>query len=166
MVDSVSVELEDSDDDVSQAQLRRSKNSNELKMVCVCESITRGGQDQHVQTTLRNFFPPSVLPSSFTTHPAAAAAPPPAIATCPVTLPFHIITSPNNFKQTEMYAWNILSALSLLVSLTAPTAAQIVYDSIHNKTSLVGTWSSGSKNVVTGLVRKHACFLQLGDLLN
>ena len=124
----------------------------------MCESITRGGQEQQAQTTLRNFFPPSVLPSSFTTHPAAAAAPPPAIATCPVTLPFHIITSPNNFKQTEMYAWNILSALSLLVSLTAPTAAQIVYDSIHNKTSLVGTWSSGSKNVVTGLVRKPACF--------
>ena len=45
--------------------------------MCVCESITRGGQEQQAQTTLRNFFPPSVLPSSFTTHPAAAAAAPP-----------------------------------------------------------------------------------------
>ncbi|KAF8553651.1 hypothetical protein OG21DRAFT_1463724 [Imleria badia] len=41
-----------------------------------------------------------------------------------------------------------LSLLSLI--LTAPVFGQIVYNQAHNITSLVGTWSSGSQNVVTG----------------
>jgi len=42
----------------------------------------------------------------------------------------------------------------VLASFTGTTSAQsqvpIIYDSIHNVTSLAGTWSSGSKNVLTG----------------
>ena len=44
-----------------------------------------------------------------------------------------------------------LSLLLALAPLVAPQ--QIVFDSIHNATSIVGTWSSGSKHVVTGPVR-------------
>ncbi|KAK2465271.1 hypothetical protein APHAL10511_002625 [Amanita phalloides] len=38
----------------------------------------------------------------------------------------------------------------LLASATVVYSQNIVYDSIHNATSLVGTWSSGSKAVSTG----------------
>lgn len=44
----------------------------------------------------------------------------------------------------------ILVHLFALVLASTPALGQIVYDSIHNATSLVGTWSSGSKGVVTG----------------
>lgn len=46
-----------------------------------------------------------------------------------------------------------LLVASLAVSQIPSAAAQdIVYDSIHNVTSLLGTWSSGSGNVRTGVV--------------
>lgn len=37
-----------------------------------------------------------------------------------------------------------------MASTTSAQQAQIVYDSIHNVTSLQGTWSSGSQHVLTG----------------
>jgi len=41
--------------------------------------------------------------------------------------------------------------LTLVLSLAPVVISQdIVYDSIHNATTIVGTWSSGSRNVVTG----------------
>jgi hypothetical protein len=42
----------------------------------------------------------------------------------------------------------------LVVALASLPAhgQQIVYDSIHNATVLTGTWSSGSKAVLTGAV--------------
>jgi len=44
------------------------------------------------------------------------------------------------------------SIVCLVLASLAPTAfsQDIVYDSIHNATTLVGTWSSGSRAVVTG----------------
>lgn len=48
----------------------------------------------------------------------------------------------------------LLPVVSLLASLSLPARGQaqvpIVYDSIHNATPIVGTWASGSRNVVTG----------------
>ncbi|KAH8109764.1 chaperone for protein-folding within the ER, fungal-domain-containing protein [Phellopilus nigrolimitatus] len=50
-----------------------------------------------------------------------------------------------------MHSMHIVSLVAfLLSSLSFPVLAQVVYDSIHNKTSLQGTWASGSKHVVTG----------------
>ena len=49
----------------------------------------------------------------------------------------------------------ILASLFTLVlaSFIGPTSSQqIVYDAIHNATTIVGTWSSGAKNVLTGPV--------------
>lgn len=47
-----------------------------------------------------------------------------------------------------------LTALFLyffLPLVTVPVLAQdVVYDQIHNVTTIYGTWSSGSQNVVTG----------------
>src|SRR5260221_8162984 len=54
----------------------------------------------------------------------------------------------------------ILSSILALVlaSFASPVLAQddqgpIVFDSIHNATTIYGTWSSGSQRVVTGPVR-------------
>ncbi|KAG8908392.1 Reversal of tor2 lethality [Tulasnella sp. 403] len=45
----------------------------------------------------------------------------------------------------------ILATLLFSLSSTPSVTAQdVVYDSTHNSTSLLGTWSSGSGNVVTG----------------
>jgi len=42
---------------------------------------------------------------------------------------------------------------SLLLLLAVPAFGQdIVYDAAHNVTPITGTWSSGSKNVITGSV--------------
>ncbi|KDQ49910.1 hypothetical protein JAAARDRAFT_200425 [Jaapia argillacea MUCL 33604] len=47
--------------------------------------------------------------------------------------------------------FSISPVVSLLLLLAAPVWGQdIVYDSIHNATVITGTWSSGSKAVVTG----------------
>ncbi|KAG9308512.1 chaperone for protein-folding within the ER, fungal-domain-containing protein [Chiua virens] len=43
----------------------------------------------------------------------------------------------------------VLSLLSLLLAIPA-LGQTIVYDSQHNVTTIIGTWSSGSQNVVTG----------------
>lgn len=40
--------------------------------------------------------------------------------------------------------------LTLLATATAALAQDAVYDSAHNTTSITGTWSSGSQNVLTG----------------
>ncbi|KAH0832288.1 hypothetical protein J3R83DRAFT_13287 [Lanmaoa asiatica] len=45
----------------------------------------------------------------------------------------------------------VFSLLSLFLATHAFGQA-IVYDSAHNVTTIVGTWSSGSQNVVTGMV--------------
>ena len=47
-----------------------------------------------------------------------------------------------------MIAFSLLS----LFFVTHALGQDIVYDSAHNVTSIVGTWSSGSQNVVTGAV--------------
>jgi len=45
----------------------------------------------------------------------------------------------------------LLSPLLLALALASSSLAQdIVYDAIHNATTIVGTWSSGSQAVVTG----------------
>jgi len=44
-----------------------------------------------------------------------------------------------------------VSALVGLLSSQTVAAQDIVYDSIHNVTTLLGTWSSGSEHVVTGV---------------
>lgn len=46
----------------------------------------------------------------------------------------------------------------VLAAAPAVLAQDIVYDSIHNATTIVGTWSSGSQAVVTGSVRSHLSF--------
>ncbi len=48
----------------------------------------------------------------------------------------------------------LLTAFIPLVLAALPSLAQdIVYDSAHNATTIVGTWSTGSKAVSTGAVR-------------
>lgn len=45
-----------------------------------------------------------------------------------------------------------LALAALPVALSQNTGDAIVYDTLHNITSLYGTWSTGSGNVVTGSV--------------
>ncbi|KAI5121358.1 hypothetical protein M0805_000666 [Coniferiporia weirii] len=51
-----------------------------------------------------------------------------------------------------MPTWHAVPLIALVLTyLPAPVVSQaIVYDSIHNATSIQGTWASGAKNVVTG----------------
>ena len=53
-----------------------------------------------------------------------------------------------------MFLPSLLAVVLALAFITSSSAqdAQIVLDSIHNATSLTGTWSSGAKNVLTGAV--------------
>lgn len=48
------------------------------------------------------------------------------------------------------------SLFALVLASTAlpsyVSAQQIIFDSAHNATTIIGTWSSGSKNVLTGSV--------------
>jgi hypothetical protein len=41
---------------------------------------------------------------------------------------------------------------SLLLLLATSARGQTVYDAAHNVTAITGTWSSGSRNVITGPV--------------
>ncbi|KAL5482356.1 ROT1 [Sanghuangporus weigelae] len=50
-----------------------------------------------------------------------------------------------------MRPWQVASALSLLLSASLPAAAQIIFDAIHNATSITGTWTSQSRTVLTGI---------------
>lgn len=61
--------------------------------------------------------------------------------------PLFLWSSLADFLFVTMIAFSLLSLF-----LAAPTFGQIVYDSGHNVTNIVGTWSSGSQNVVTGSV--------------
>jgi hypothetical protein len=47
-----------------------------------------------------------------------------------------------------------LAALPALAQIVS-TGTPIVYDSIHNATTIVGSWASGSRNVSTGAVRHY-----------
>lgn len=54
----------------------------------------------------------------------------------------------------------------VLASFIGTTSAQqIVYDAAHNATSIVGTWSSGAQNVLTGPVSFLLVRSLLFDLL-
>lgn len=53
----------------------------------------------------------------------------------------------------------------LLTSLAQMVAGQnIVYDAEHNATTIIGTWSSGSRNVQTGPVCRIPCVLSATSL--
>ena len=52
----------------------------------------------------------------------------------------------------------LVAALAVAGGLGAAQAQQIVFDSIHNATSITGTWSSGSKAVKTGSVSSYSPF--------
>jgi len=45
-----------------------------------------------------------------------------------------------------------LTTALFATSVLAQDGAPIVYDAIHNVTSIEGTWSSGSQHVLTGAV--------------
>jgi hypothetical protein len=47
----------------------------------------------------------------------------------------------------------VLASLASTVSAQSDTQGPIVFDSTHNATTIYGTWSSGSKHVLTGPVR-------------
>jgi hypothetical protein len=71
--------------------------------------------------------------------------------------PFHdisILQSNAVYCKPYMVLASLLTVLLALafIGTTSAQDAQIVYDSIHNATSIVGTWSSGAKNVLTGPV--------------
>jgi len=44
----------------------------------------------------------------------------------------------------------ILPLTALVLAVSAASAQDIIYDSAHNATPIIGTWSSGSQHVVTG----------------
>ena len=46
-----------------------------------------------------------------------------------------------------------LTLFPFLLAAVPALAQDIVYDAIHNATTIVGTWSTGSKAVSTGAVR-------------
>ena len=46
----------------------------------------------------------------------------------------------------------VLSAVAVALAALSPALAQTDFSSAHNVTSIAGTWSSGSKQVVTGSV--------------
>ena len=72
--------------------------------------------------------------------------------------PFPRRPYPYSFQSNAVYCKPDMILASLLIVVlasltgTASAQAQIVYDSIHNATSIVGTWSSGAQNVMTGPV--------------
>ena len=67
--------------------------------------------------------------------------------------PYSFQNNPEYCKQ-DMFLPSLLAVVLALAFITSSSAqdAQIVLDSIHNATSLTGTWSSGAKNVLTGAV--------------
>ena len=72
--------------------------------------------------------------------------------------PYHRLSQHRNSNRAPtMFAWLSLSFLAAAL-LSSVAAQDIVYDSIHNATVITGTWSSGSKNVVTGSVRRPSIF--------
>ena len=56
-----------------------------------------------------------------------------------------------------------LSAIVGSVAVFAQSQVPIMYDDVHNATTIVGTWASGAKNVVTGSVRGWYSILQVID---
>lgn len=46
----------------------------------------------------------------------------------------------------------VLTTAILVTRVLAQNGAPIVYDSIHNASSIEGTWSSGAQHVLTGAV--------------
>lgn len=54
----------------------------------------------------------------------------------------------------------LLLALGMGLGLVSTGAQDINLDSDHNSTSLQGTWSSGTKGVVTGSVSCHSCVIR------
>jgi hypothetical protein len=62
----------------------------------------------------------------------------------------------------------VLAALASTVSAqVSDTQGPIAFDAVHNVTTIYGTWSSGSKGVLTGPVRRlvvrHVGFLTIGS---
>jgi hypothetical protein len=77
--------------------------------------------------------------SSASASPPSLPLPSPHLATLAVLLPL---------LSVSMFLFSLLSLF-----LATPAFGQdIVYDQGHNVTSIVGTWASGSQNVVTGSV--------------
>jgi hypothetical protein len=72
--------------------------------------------------------------------------------------PFPRHLYPYSFQRNAVYCTPDMILASLLTvvlaSFSGTTSAQeqIVYDAIHNATGIVGTWSSGAQNVLTGPV--------------
>ena len=56
------------------------------------------------------------------------------------------------YCKPDMILASLLTVVLASFIGTTSAQAQIVYDSIHNATTLVGTWSSGAQNVMTGPV--------------
>lgn len=110
---------------------------------CIC-NITLAVHKWY-QTAVVEFFPPHGSDILTTSH----STPHRIILQAIRALLFFPFT-PSATRLLVSMMWTALFAAAL--APLAVLAQDIVYDSIHNATSIQGTWSSGSQHVLTGPV--------------
>ena len=93
----------------------------------------------------------SLLPTTI-----ASAVLPIALALVGAPLYFHLISPPSSPHTSSRFAMFIPTVLALAFA-AIPSALAQDFSAAHNVTPISGTWSSGSKKVVTGSVSAFWC---------